>query len=307
VESLPGKQHTKFPSVIEHATAAPVPPSLEQNGHDTHTQVESCRLQVGGTSFDYSPACIGGELRDEERYVAWFHELDAWTEYWDIYHPETRGRFYFGDTGSETGLLTKFLPRERRPPAFISWCHMATGCGTRDDFTREVLVPEVAAAVMEVDGLVGRLFDKYFGDAADLSVQADYLEAMFRFGADLLPAATDREALIPDNDPRKRTAGRHALDGDIMWFAWALELEAAYAIAGADRDQARRALQLAGVAIGCPANFAWRGHRYTRPEYAADEATATVLRQHGQGWALDFEAAADEIHTLYRIREWGHE
>ena len=243
----------------------------------------------------------------ESRYAAWFHELDSWTEYWDIYHPETRGRFYFGDGAGENGLLTRFLPRERRPPAFNAWCQMATGSGAHDHFKREVRILEVAAAVMEVDGLVGRLFYKYFGHAGDPSVQQDYLEAMFRFGADLLPPATEREALIADNDHRKRTAGRHALDGDIMWFAWALELEAAYAIAGPDLEHPRRALQLAGVAIGCPANFAWRGHRYTRVEYHADDATAILLRERGLGWASDFEASAEEVHTLYRIREWGHE
>jgi hypothetical protein len=245
------------------------------------------------------------DSRDVKRYVAWFHELDAWTEYWDIYHPETRGRFYFGDGEGEPGLLTRFLPRERRPPAFDAWCHMATGCGTESDFIREVRLPEVAAAVMEVDGLVGRLFEKYFGDAGDPPVQADYLEAMFLFGADLLPAATEREALIAEDDPRKRTAGRHEIDGDIMWFAWALELEAAHAIADRDADHARRALQLAGVAVGCPANFAWRGHRYTRREYKLDGATAMLLHERGLRWALDFETAAEEIHALYRIREWG--
>ena len=113
----------------------------------------------------------------ESRHAAWFHELDAWTEYWDIYHPETRGRFYFGDGAGENGLLTRFLPREHRPPAFNAWRQMATGSGTPDNFRREVRIPEVAAAVMEVDGLVGRLFDKHFGDAADPSVQQDYLEA----------------------------------------------------------------------------------------------------------------------------------
>jgi hypothetical protein len=35
---------------------------------------------------------------------------------------------------------------------------------------------------MEVDALVARLFDKYFGDAADPYTQAAYLEAMFRCG-----------------------------------------------------------------------------------------------------------------------------
>jgi hypothetical protein len=46
---------------------------------------------------------------NDQRYVAWFHELDAWTEYWDVYHPETRGRYYFGDGGEEPGLLTQIL------------------------------------------------------------------------------------------------------------------------------------------------------------------------------------------------------
>ena len=31
----------------------------------------------------------------EQRYVAWFHALDAWTEYWDVYHPENRGQILF--------------------------------------------------------------------------------------------------------------------------------------------------------------------------------------------------------------------
>ena len=241
----------------------------------------------------------------EQRYVAWFHELDAWTEYWDIYHPETRGRFYFGDGGAELGLLTRFLPRERRPPAFEAWTRMAASAGPAGAFAGEVRIPEVASAVMEIDALVGRLFAKHFGDAADSSIQADYLEAIFRFATDSLPAAAEREARIPDDDPRKRTAGRHALDGDLMWFAWALQIEAARVIAGEDESHARRSLLLAGVATGCPANFAWRGHRRTRAEYQPDTATASLLRTLGMKWASDFDAAAREVHALYRIREWG--
>jgi hypothetical protein len=247
------------------------------------------------------------EQHAEQRYVAWFHELDAWTEYWDIYHPETRGRFYFGNGDAETGLLTRFLPRERRPPAFIAWTRMALSYDDGTVFVGEVRVPEVAAAVLEVDALVARLFSKYFGDAADRQVQADYLEAIFRFAIDSLPAAVERDARISDDDPRKRTAGRHTLDGDLMWFAWALQTEAAYAIVGVDEGHARRALLLAGVATGCAANFAWRGHRRTRAEYRADAATASLLRHRGMQWASDFRTSADEIHALYRIREWGSE
>jgi hypothetical protein len=246
---------------------------------------------------------------ENQRYVAWFHELDAWTEYWDIYHPETRGRYYFGDGESEPGLLTRFLPRTEYPPPWTAWTRMALELDSRDAFTAEVIKPDVAAAVMEVDALVGRLFGKHFGDAADPAVQADYLEGIFRFAIDVLPPAIERDALIPEGDWRKPTAGHHTLDGDIMWFAWALQLEAAHAIASevSDVDHARRALLLAGVASGCPANFAWRGHRRTRAEYAPNDETIRLLRERGMRWASDFSACASEVHALYRIREWGDE
>ena len=60
-------------------------------------------------------ALVNKWLRDDcpkwagQRYAAYFRELDAWTEYWDIYHPETHGRYYFGD-GEHPGLLSAFLP-----------------------------------------------------------------------------------------------------------------------------------------------------------------------------------------------------
>jgi hypothetical protein len=243
---------------------------------------------------------------DGQRYAAWFHELDAWTEYWDIYHPETRGRYYFGDGAGEPGLLTRFLPRYGRPAPFVAWTRRALRNGT-DTFAREVLVPEVAEAIMEVDSLVQRLFGRHFGSADDRKVQNDYLEATFRFATDTLPAAKERDSRISFTDPRKATAGLHTLEGDIMWFAWALQLEAAHIIAGNDADHARRSLFMAGIAIGCPANFVWRGHRRTRTEYACNETTKELLFRRGLQWSSDFESAAEEIHALYRIREYGSE
>ena len=60
---------------------------------------------------------------DDARYAAYFHELDAWTEYWDVYRPQTRGRFYFGDGAGEAGLLTRYLPNPygAPAPAFGRW------------------------------------------------------------------------------------------------------------------------------------------------------------------------------------------
>lgn len=241
------------------------------------------------------------------RWAAWFHELDAWTEYWDVYHPETRGRYYFGDDAGEPGLLTQLLPRATRPAAFTAWARMVWGTGSADAFVQSVRRPPVAAAVLEVDALVGRLFARHFGDARDPEVLNDYLEAVFRFAADTLPYASERDARIAADDPRKATAGRHTLDGDLMWFAWALHIEAAFEIARADDQHARRCLMLAGVATGCPTNFAWRGHRRTRSEYRHDAATVALLRTRGLRWAVDFTAARKEVHALFRIREYGDE
>lgn len=242
------------------------------------------------------------------RYSAWFHDLDAWTEYWDIYHPETRGRFYFGDEASESGLLGLFLPRKGAPAVFTAWMRMAMRAGSLDEFRDAVKVPAVANAVLEVDGLVTRLFSQHFGSASDSGVRTDYLEAIRRFATDTLPPARERDARIAADDPRKATAGRHTLDGDMMWFAWSLHTEAAFELTGPDdRDHARRALMMAGVASGCPANFAWRGHRRTRAGYTRSDATVALLHERALVWVDDFDAARQEVHALFRIREWGHD
>jgi hypothetical protein len=64
---------------------------------------------------------------------------------------------------------------------------------------------------------------------------------------------------------------------------------------------------MAGVATGCPADFAVHGHRYTRHEYLSRKNLAAYLHERGMKWVSDFEAAAEEIHALYRIREWRRE
>jgi hypothetical protein len=238
--------------------------------------------------------------------VDWFHELDAWTEYWDIYHPETHGRYYFGDGAVEVGLLTRFLPRQGRPPAFTTWSEMALRSGTEEAFAAAVAENDTAAAIVEVDELLDDLFAQHFGDPSRESARHRYLDAIQRFATDALPPATERAARIPDGDPRARTAGRHTLDSDLMWFAWALHIEGASRLRGPEAGQARRNLMMAGVACGCGADFAWRGHRRTRPEYHPDEPTTRLLHDRALSWATDFRAACDEVHSLYRIREWGH-
>jgi hypothetical protein len=246
------------------------------------------------------------DLTAENRYVAWYHELDAWTEYWDIYHPETKGHYYFGDNDKELGLLTQFLPRQKSPPAFEAWKKMALYKNV-DPFIEAVRVPEVASAIIEIDALLDRLFNQHFGNAADSTVQTDYLKGILRFATNSLPPAIERDAKISDSDPRKSTAGHHTLEGDMMWFAWALQTEAAYAISGIDNNHSRHCLLLAGISIGCPANFAWKCHRRTRPEYQANAETLELLLKKGMVMVANYHALVNEIHALYQIREWGCE
>jgi hypothetical protein len=267
-------------------------------------QIQRGRLWHGSTGA----ARMAGPDQ-EARYAAWFHDLDAWTEYWDIFHPESRGRYYFGDGEDEEGLLSAFMPRHSWPAPFAAWVAVALRSAPRSSFAAAVRVPAVSDAIVEVDELVSRLFAGHFGDPADGETCYHYLEAMHRFATDTLPPAPQRYALVPEGDYRRRTAGRHTLDGDVMWFAWALHLEAAHLLApsGDSAAGSRRALMMAAVATGCAANFAWRGHRRTRAEYRADDDTARRLRTLGLLWADDFEAARAEVHALYRIREWGHD
>jgi hypothetical protein len=184
---------------------------------------------------------------------------------------------------------------------------MALGYVDRPNFSAAVTQDDVAGAIREVDALVGRLFEKHFGDAADPMTQAEYLSAVFDFATDSLPPAAGRAELLSPDDPRRPTASRHTLEGDLMWFAWALQLEAARAIFGPDEGHPRRTLQMAGVAMGCSANFAWKGHRRTRTEYKPSASTAALLRARGGRWARDYDATVSEVHALYRLREWGED
>ena len=79
---------------------------------------------------------MGVLVEAANRYAAWFHELDAWTQYWDIFHPETAGRYHFGNGTTEPGLLRLFLRREQRPPIFNAWVRMALSLDTREKFVQ---------------------------------------------------------------------------------------------------------------------------------------------------------------------------
>ena len=239
------------------------------------------------------------------RYAAYFAALDAWTEYWDIYHPESHGYFYFGD-GGRPGLLDQLVPRRTTPPVYDAWKRRALGRDRDDGFSTLGRAPAVARAALEYDQLVGSLFDEHFGCPITDARRVDYIRAIHHFATDTLPDATDRLARVPPGDSRRRTAGRHTIDSDIMWFVWALQLELAH-LNAPEVDAPRRALVMAGVASGCPAHYVKRADRRTRTEYDSSERTTVILRDRATRWSQSMDAATHEVHALYRVREWGHE
>lgn len=179
------------------------------------------------------------------------------------------------------------LPPASSPQLRSAWSRMAMRADDRAAFAVEVQRSELVDALLAVETQIDRRFRAGFGDASEDGVQRDYLAAVFHHAADDLPHRRMRK------DPR--------------WFAWALQIEAALAIVGIDDRDPRRTLMLAGIASGCPVDFAWHGERPTRAEYRRDATTVALLHRRGLRWATDYDASRGEIHALFRIHEHGHD
>jgi hypothetical protein len=247
-------------------------------------------------------------------YARFFWDLDSWTEYWDIYHPETHGRFYFGD-GFHPGFLAAFLPSptQLRNPVFEGWKRLAldfepgTAPELQRHFESHIRQPHVTEAVLAVDELVLSLLREHFCDATGSIDKLAYLDAMERFGKDTLPACPERYERLPEHDPRKTSSLHHTIEGDIMWFGWAAHLECANLVGPQNAEvQALRCLMMAGVALGCSFDFAFRGRRRTRKQYlTADHQVTSRIWSAAQKCTRDFAWAAKEVRELFRIREYG--
>ena len=248
----------------------------------------------------------GCPRRRGSEYAAYFFDLDAWTEYWDLYHPETHGRFHFGD-GDCPGHLSALIPEpgRSRAPVFDAWKALALASFDPvppDDARFQALAREAAQPALALDELVRRLLHQHFG-GPDGGVDRDaYFDAIERFATDTLPPIPERTALLEPDDARRPSSGTHMLAGDIMWFAWALQLECAELSDGPSAD---RAVLMAGVALGCALDYAHTGRCRTRVSYrSADAAAWRLIWQRARGWADDFDAAAREVRELFYIRTY---
>ena len=250
-----------------------------------------------------------------EKYAKYAWELDAWTEYWDIYHPETKGCYYFGST-EHAGFLNQFLPSPSggRSPVFDAWKSLAL-CSAdephvpalQERFQSLLRQTEVSEAVSAVDELVRRLLRSHFADERGELDPYAYLDAMERFGKDTLPECQERFDRIADDDPRKSTSLHHTIEADVMWFAWALHLECAQLVAPPDAAAgAERNVLMAGIALGCSFDYAVRRGYRTRKEYRSDQPGSWArIWSRSLECASDFAKGVGEVRDLFRIRTFG--
>jgi hypothetical protein len=247
-----------------------------------------------------SPAAAVAEAADPEleRYSRFFSDLDSYTEYWDLYRPELRGKYmrYVGVVFN--GVLREWFEyavKEKTAAAQQLWATL----------TQHVAAAPTAEALRELDDLQRRLLEQHF-PAADGRIDSEsYLKAVEAFARDVLPPDADRLSRTPEDDSRHDYAGRHRMDGPSMWFSWAGVADCVTLLPAEATPAPHHALLVGAAAFGSAMDFTFRGQAgvrgKTRPEYRPDEATATRLRNDVRVWIQTQEAARAQATELYRI------
>ena len=237
---------------------------------------------------------------------AFFVELDANTQFWDVYDLMSSPRYM-----QLVGVAN---------PAVVAWQRLAVATTAQarqqaEQALMSVLTDSsVVAAIDDLDHLMVSLVSKHF-PTADGGIDADaYLSVVEAFARDVLPDDEDRLSRITDkdpDDPRARYALRHTMDGPFMWFIWAAVVDVATMLDESRGTQDRRSANtaiLAGSAAGSALDYAFRGRPEdprgkTRPEYHADEATLHDLRASARLWAADLDKARTNARDLARIAQ----
>jgi hypothetical protein len=237
---------------------------------------------------------------DLERYAAFFTDLDSYTEYWDLYRPELKGK-YMGYVGLLfSGVLPEWFDyalneKTTQAPALLT------------KLKKDLAVSEVTDALLQLDELQLTLIEKHFPGPDGKGIDfASYLAAVDAFAQDLLSPDADRLARTPEDDARHDYAGRHRMDGPAMWFYWASVTDCTSLIAGPNGGMTpHRALLIGAAAFGSAMDFTFRGQvgfrGKTRPQYKPNAETAALLRAQAREWVRDGNVARSQTMDLYRI------
>jgi hypothetical protein len=236
---------------------------------------------------------------DLEKYAAFFRDLDSYTEYWDLYRPETNGRYMdaaIATFGAPLQSWTAYALKENsaQAPALLAKLKAA------------LAVAENAQALRTIDELLLMLLQRHFPGPAEGQIEAGaYVNAVEGFARDVLPPDPDRLARTPSDDSRYAYAGRHRMDGAVMWFNWAGVLDCVDLLDGDAAFTPHRTVQIAAAAFGSAMDYAFRGQvgfrGKTRPEYKPDEPTVVLLRSQVKSWIADGTLARGQARELFRI------
>jgi hypothetical protein len=237
--------------------------------------------------------------------ATFFTELDAHTEYWDVYDAVPDGRYY---------ALVRVAA-----PALAAWRSLVGSTSPKDRDRAELALKDsldddtVADAVVTLDRLMISLAAKHFPGAERGVDPEAYLNVVEAFARDVLPPDEDRLKRVTDlgdpEDQRLQHALRHRMDGSTLWFTWAAVVDAAEMVDeghGTDERREIHALMLAGCAAGSAFDYVFRSspgnpRGVTRPVYRADEPTLVDLREAARAWAADMGQARDNARDLARI------
>lgn len=225
---------------------------------------------------------------------AFFRELAEWTDGWATHHPETRGRFAWGDGVGEVGALTVLLrPAADGRSPHQRWTDWAMahrepwGEATHAQLVRRLVAPEVRAAVLSLDLLLCHLYRRHFGALPASEALPAFLDAVYRYAGGEL--------------------GDRPTGEDPVWFRWGFVIESAELLAPGDGRAGLRRAWMAGLVVGA-ATEAVRTRRYrTRGAYAAAPDLAATLHRRGRALAQDLAEGSAELRDLQLIRIGGEQ
>lgn len=242
-----------------------------------------------------------------ETHSAYFRDLDAVTEYFDVYGRPPEDNLM--------PLVMQYFGRDDQPDrrkALNLWRDYAlipdddsTKEQAKNELEAELANAEVLEAVKAVDAVLLDLVRKRWTFDGTLDREA-MLKAFLLFGADELPEDVDRlrriESLGNPNDFRLTYAKYHRMDSLIMWMNWMGHVECAVSLFGdSDADHGLRTEMLASLCLGYSADCVFRNRGQTRDEYYRPDGRARMWRK-SASTADDFQEARIEAHTLSQLR-----
>lgn len=236
-----------------------------------------------------------------ERYSSYFRDLDAVTEYFDVYgHPATDNLMpkvskYFG-AGRALSLWGDYAVIPDDDP---------TKAQAKQALEQELADAGVASAIRDVDAVLVGLARTHWSTQNALDREM-MLEAFLRFGADRLPDDTDRlnriRALNNPQDFRLTYAQYHRMDSLVMWMNWMGHVECAVLLDGPQHaDHGLRTQFMAALGLGYSADCVFRQRGQTRPEYYQADGEGRMWRK-SLLLTNDFDKARAEAHALAQLR-----